>query len=257
MPIVQTPQHGSDPPAAHRNLAELCLIWHYTAEDGVAVAARTDRHPRVQGLQRSVMTRAQFLWGLSSGILVLGIAGAFWWGIGLGVFAATRGHQRALPFIAGVQIAGVVVFTYLALRLRRESGFRRASLNRRDPETRRMFTGIRLVFVLETALVLAAVGLCVLSNRRDLIWPAIGIAVSLHFAPLAHLFSVPAYYVTAALGTVVSTVAVVAPLGPWRVLWLGMSMCPIMWGTAVYLLAAADGLAARATRASSPEQAIN
>ena len=203
------------------------------------------------------MTRAQFLWGLSSGILVLGIAGAFWWGIGLGPFAATSGHQRALPFIVGVQIAGVVVFTYFALRLRRESGFRRATLNRRDPETRRMFTAIRLVFLLEAALVLAAVGLCVLANRRDLIWPAIGIAVSLHFAPLGHLFSVPTYYVTAALGTVVSTVAVVAPLGPWRMLWLGLSMCPVMWGTAVYLLAAADGLAARATTASAPEQAIN
>ena len=203
------------------------------------------------------MTRAQFLWGLSSGILVLGIAGAFWWGVGLGPFAATSGRQRALPFIVGVQIAGVVVFTYFALRLRRESGFRRASLNRRDPETRRMFTGIRLVFLLEAALVLAAVGLCVLSNRRDLIWPAIGLAVSRHFAPLGRLFRVPAYYVTAGLGTVVSTVAVVAPLGPWRMLWLGLSMCPVMWGTAVYLLAAADGLAARATTVSAPEQVIN
>ena len=66
-----------------------------------------------------------------------------------------------------------------------------------------------------------------------------------------------AYYVTAALGTVVSTVALVAPLGPWRMLWLGLSMCSVMWGTAVYLLAAAGGLAARATAASAPEQAIN
>ena len=77
------------------------------------VARRTDRHPGVDCWQRSAMTRAQFLWGLSSGILVLGIAGAFWWGVGLGPFAATSGHQRALPFIVGVQIAGVVVFTLL------------------------------------------------------------------------------------------------------------------------------------------------
>jgi len=37
----------------------------------------------------SLMTRAQYLWGLSSGVLVLGISGAFWWGLGLGPFATT------------------------------------------------------------------------------------------------------------------------------------------------------------------------
>jgi hypothetical protein len=64
------------------------------------------------------MGYAQFLWGLSSGILVLGISGAFWWGLALGPPADSAG-RGALATVIAVQVAGIVCFVYLARALRR------------------------------------------------------------------------------------------------------------------------------------------
>jgi hypothetical protein len=78
-----------------------------------------------------------------------------------------------------------------------------------------------------------------------LIWPAVGVAVSLHFAPLGRLFDVSAYYSTAAAGTLVSMTALVAPLGASRLVWLGAAMSAIMWTSALYLVYSADTIAER------------
>jgi hypothetical protein len=177
----------------------------------------------------------QFQWGLSNGVTILGISGAFWFGLGLGPAAFAVG---AVPWIIVLTImaGGAAAFIRAGRQLRRRSGFRRSDLGRRDPATRRIIVGFRIVGLLQAVLVGLAVLLCVRFDRNDLIWPAIGVAVSVHFAPLAALFNVPAYYVTAAAGALVSTIALFAPLGLVRPLWLGAAMCAVMWSSALYLI---------------------
>jgi hypothetical protein len=195
--------------------------------------------------RRSAVTTGQFLWGLSNGVTVLAIAGGFWLGFGLGQPAWAAGFVPWLLVTLGMFI-GPALIIRSALRLRRRSGFRRSDLRRSDPETQRILRGFRTVGLLQTVIVGAAVWLCVHFRREDLIWPAIGVGVSVHFAPLAKLFAVPEYYATAGLGALVSIVALVAPLGSSRLVVLGAGMSAVMWGSAIYLLQSADAIATRA-----------
>jgi hypothetical protein len=190
------------------------------------------------------MTRGQFLWGLSHGLLVLAVSGAFWLGLALGP-AAWRTGLAAWAAALVLMIGGGAIFVYAGGVLRQRSHFRASMLRMNDPPTRRIMSGLRVIAVTETATVALAVLVCTLSGRVDLVWPAIGLVVSVHFVPLAWLVDVPAYYVTAAAGVVVSMVALVAPLGPWRLPWLGGAMTAIMWSTAAYLVARADNVADR------------
>lgn len=64
--------------------------------------------------------------------------------------------------------------------------------------------------LIETVLCSIAVGSVEYVHRLDLIWPALGIAVSLHFLPLGQLFRVKRYYFTGLAGTVVCPLALVA-----------------------------------------------
>ena len=189
------------------------------------------------------MTHGQFLWGLSHGVLVLAVSGAFWLGLGLGP-AAWRAGLGAWVAALVLMIGGGAIFVYAGSVLRQRSHFRASMLRRHDPPARRIMSGLGVIAAAETAMVALAVLVCTLSGRPDLIWPAIGLAVSLHFAPLGWLVDVPEYYVTAAAGVVISMVAF-APLGPWRLPWLGGAMSAVMWSTAAYLLARANDLADR------------
>jgi MFS family permease len=190
------------------------------------------------------MTTGQVLWGLSNGVLVFAIAGAFWFGMALGPVAFAIGVVPWLAVLA-VMLGGAAALVRAALRLRRRSGFRTSDLRRTDPETRRIITGFRIVGLLEATLVAAAVLLCRRFGRLDLVWPAIGVAVSLHFLPLARLLNVPAYYVTALAGALVSLAALVGPFGPSRLLWLGAGMSAVMWISAIHVVYRADIIAAR------------
>jgi hypothetical protein len=199
------------------------------------------------------MPIGQFLWGLSTGVTVLGIAGAFWLGLGLGPAARAIGLVPWLTVLAAM-LGGVAAFLVSASRLRRRSGFRASNLQRKNPQTQRIIIGFWTVGLIEAMLVGTAILLCLHFKREDLMWPAIGVAVSLHFAPLARLFKVSEYYVTGAVGTLVSIMALVAPLGPSRLVWLGAGMSAIMWISAMYLVHSADAIATRSL-ASSTEHA--
>lgn len=190
------------------------------------------------------MTTGQVLWGLSNGVLVFAIAGAFWLGMAFGPAAWAIGVAPWLVVLA-VMIGGAAALMRAAVRLRRRSGFRASGLRRADPDTRRIITGFRIVGLLEGTLVAGAVLLCRHFGRLDLVWPAVGVAVSLHFLPLARLLNVPAYYVTAVVGTLVSLTALIAPFGSSRLLWLGAGMSVVMWTSAIYVAYRADAIAAR------------
>jgi hypothetical protein len=68
---------------------------------------------------------------------------------------------------------------------------------------RKIRRGLRWAMLIETVLCSIAVGSVECVHRLDLIWPALGIAVSLHFLPLGRLFRVKRYYFIGLAGTVV------------------------------------------------------
>jgi hypothetical protein len=112
--------------------------------------------------------------------------------------------------------------------------------------SRRIVRTFVLVGIGEGALCGLSAYLGVHFHREDLIWPAIGAAVSIHFAPLASIFRVRPYYVTGMCGAVVSCVALLAPhalldaAGRWT--FAGVGMGATMWVTAAYLILHANRL---------------
>ncbi len=190
------------------------------------------------------MTTGQVLWGLSNGVLVFAVAGAFWLGMAFGPAAFAIGVVPWLAVLA-TMAGGAATLMRAAYRLRRRSGFHTSDLRRTDPDTRRIIAGFRLVGLFELVLVAAAVLLCRWFGRLDLTWPAIGVAVSLHFLPLARLLNVRGYYVAGIVGALVSLTTLVGPFGPSRLLWLGAGMSAVMWTSALYVVYRADAIAAR------------
>jgi hypothetical protein len=145
---------------------------------------------------------------------------------------------------------GLIMFTRVALAIRRRSGFRRSDLQRSDPATRRILAGFRVIGVIEALLVIAAVWLCSYFDRPDLVLPAVALGVSMHFEPLAYLLNVLVYYVTAAAGTLVTITVMLAPLGGSRPMWLGTGMAAVMWATALHLVRNANAVAAASVASS-------
>lgn len=105
--------------------------------------------------------------------------------------------------------------------------------------------------LIEAVLCSVAMGSVEYLHRPDLIWPALGIALSLHFLPLGRLFRVRRYYFIGVAGTVVCLVAMVAFRAPANALFSAVGMCLNMWGTAAWLLAGSDQIAVRAIEESA------
>src|SRR5947208_1473047 len=153
------------------------------------------------------MTYRWFIWGLSNGVFVLAFAGGFWFGLAASLITAS-------PLLALITVAQILIL-WGGLRLRRKAaGFQIAEARKGDDVQRKVLrqilVGFLWVAVAEGILVAAAVGLCVVLNRKDLMWPALGFAVSLHFAPLGYILRLRPYYTLAALGSLLSIVAVVS-----------------------------------------------
>ena len=195
------------------------------------------------------MSYRQFMWGLSNGVLVLALAGGFWLGI--------IGSIVHRPDILGsVGIIGLLLLLVGFVWLRRKSaGFRLAEMKNGTEEQRsslqQIRRGLRWAMLIETLLCAVAVGSVEYLQRPDLIWPALGIAVSLHFLPLGRLFRVRRYYFTGIVGTVVCLVAMIAFKAPANALFAAAGMCLNMWGTAAWLLARSDQIAADAIEESA------
>src|SRR5579871_5528820 len=151
------------------------------------------------------MDDRQFRWGLSGGASVLSIAGFFWFGISFGVIT-TRWGWWAWGLSTAFQAAVTASILRGAVQLRRRSGFDPHSRSRSEDHrktTRRILRTFIWIVVAETILIGLAVGWCVRTGAEILIWPSIGLIVSIHFAPLARLFHVRRYYATAAAGTLI------------------------------------------------------
>ena len=94
-------------------------------------------------------------------------------------------------------------------------------------------------------LVGSSVWWCVHTGADELIFPSIGLIVSLHFAPLAHLFYVRAYYFTAIAGVII-TLSAFAGLTSIHHFAFGAAMASVMWLSGWYILRNADQITAKA-----------
>ncbi len=190
------------------------------------------------------MSYRQFMWGLSNGVLVLAVAGGFWLGI-----VGSMVHRPEILAPAGIIGLVLLLWGFICLR-RKSAGFSLAEMKngteQQRSSLRRIRRGFRWAMLIEMALCSVAVGSVEYLHRLDLIWPALGIAVSLHFLPLGRLFRVRRYYFTGIAGTVVCLAAMVAFNAPANALFAAAGMCLNMWGTAAWLLARSDQIAVRA-----------
>jgi hypothetical protein len=185
------------------------------------------------------MSRDQFAWGLSNGITALAISGVFWlslaaWITGLGVLLISL-----LPIlvVGGILIRGSV-------QLRGRSRFSPRSLRGapRGSPTRRIIIGFYAVTTAQWLSIVLVGGICSALNRTDLIWPLIGLVISLHFLPLGRLFGVRPYYFLAVVGTVIAVVSIVAFTDGLRLVVVGLGMGLLMIAGSAYLVANAESL---------------
>jgi hypothetical protein len=189
----------------------------------------------------------QFFWGLSNGIIVLALATVFWFGI----VAAFGGRPWMLPMALSIVVLTPALL-FGAIRVRRSAkGFGMADLKRAQGPGRDEIQRIRVCFrwaTLVQALVISlVVGLAMHYHREDLVWPGIGLGVSLHFLPLAWAFHVRIYYATAIAGGAISLAALLAPSASLdattRIVFLGLGMGICMSATALYAALRANRLA--------------
>jgi hypothetical protein len=190
----------------------------------------------------------QFLWGLSNGVMALAVAGAFWVGLGIAM-VATRVHWSVCALSTLLQAGGCVALLWAAVRLKRKSGFRASELRRsggpNDRETRHIVTGLAWTVAAQSVLIGVVVFACVRAHAEQIIWPSIGLVVSLHLIPLAKIFHVRAYYGTAIAGSLASLATFARGSDPYAVAYLGGGMAAAMWVSAVYLLSNAGRITQR------------
>jgi hypothetical protein len=195
------------------------------------------------------VSREQFMWGLSNGVAVLSVSAAFWFGLA----AWTLGPSVLLVAAVPLLLLGSF-FIWRGRRLRLLApGFARASLRNapKGSSIRRIGVGFNVVGTMQT-LSIGVVGFtCWKLNRTDLVWPLIGLVISLHFLPLGWIFNVRPYYVLGVLGTAVALASLLVFTASTRTVVIGLGLGLLIGGCAIYLVANAAPLANAALRNGS------
>jgi len=189
------------------------------------------------------------MWGLSNGVVVLAISAAFWIGLAAWTLGATVLPIAVVPILV---LGGLLIWQGLRVR-RLAPGFSRASLRHapKGSSVRRIGIGFNVVGTMQT-LSIGVVGFtCWKLNRTDLVWPLIGLVISLHFLPLGWIFKVRPYYVLGVLGTGVSVISLLGFAASTRTVVVGLGLGLLISGCALYLVANAAALADTALRRSS------
>jgi hypothetical protein len=189
-------------------------------------------------------SRYRYVAGLSRGLVILTIAAFFWTGL------AAWGLRGDLWTFALAPLVGAAGATAVAgWRLgKRARVLRRADAKGSDATSiRRLTIWFRVISTLQTALIILAGVLSSSIGRPDLLWPLIGLVVSLHFIPLGWLFRVRPYYATGVVGALVSAVAILGFSGPEKLVVAGVGLGIVMIGSSAYVLMNVDRLADAAT----------
>ena len=183
----------------------------------------------------------RFAWGLSVGIRVLAVAGWIWFG--WAVSAAESVTTAAILFWAAT--AGAAGLFWGGIHVRRLAGdFRYRDLKRSSPEDRPANRRINRVFGTAIAAEWILIGCSGFFTyhfgRGDLFPPAVSLAVSLHFFPLAAVLRLRAYSVTAASGSLIALIGLLTPAASLAADARQMLVCTIfasvMWATAAYFI---------------------
>jgi hypothetical protein len=184
------------------------------------------------------------MWGLANGVFVLAVAGGFF--LAAGVASATTSYVQWLGL--ALTGAGFALLLMAGSRIRRKAGgFRLADL-RKGTETqqrlgRRLSLFFRWIILAEWTMFGVVSFLCHPFHADELTAPLIGLVISLHFAPLARVFRLPAYYATAFFGAAFAIASIALPAVRLPVLCIGLGLT--MWLTAIDSILRADQLATR------------
>lgn len=160
--------------------------------------------------------------------------------------------------IAGVVCGGLdAILTgcliWAGRRVRRKAcGFKRSDLRLGSEEeraaNRRTTSRFRWVILGEWSGIGIAAFATYHFGRGDLFPPAMSLVIALHFFPLAALFQLPVYRVTASAASIISMAALLMPatlLGPdSRLVLNGVGFGAVMWATAAYCVLYSRRLAA-------------
>ena len=197
------------------------------------------------------MSRDQFVWGLSNGVAVLAISGAFW----LGLAAWGIGLTALIVALAPILVLGGALMVG-SVRLRRgATGFSPRSL-RGAPKgslTRRIIIGFYAVSAAQWVSIVLVGGICTALKRTDLIWPLIGLVISLHFLPLGWVFGVRPYYVMGVVGTAIAGASILGFTDGARLIAVGLGLGLLTIAGATYILTNTEALVAEGLlRTSGP-----
>ncbi len=189
---------------------------------------------------QSAVSAQQFAWGLANGITVLAISGMFWFGLAAWTINMVAFLLAMLPIVA---IGALLLRGGIRVR-RRFPRFSPRSLRTapKGSPTRRILVGFYAVTGAQWLSIVLVGAVCSAANRPDLIWPLIGLVVSVHFLPLGWLFGVRAYYVLGGTGTVIALVAILALSGGTRVVAGSVALGLVTTASAFYLISKADSL---------------
>jgi hypothetical protein len=178
--------------------------------------------------------------GIASGIFFLTFFGALWGFLSASFMSGSL--QVVLFILIGLVTLG---FLWVGIMLLRHAHSLPKSVSPEEAAIgKRIGLWFSIVFGIEIVLIVLASNLLPIFNADRFIPAVVALIVGLHFLPLARLFRVPAYYITGALLSVLSLVAILAPLlglqigGPSPYNWsmfVGIGAMLILWLTLFYI----------------------
>ena len=196
------------------------------------------------------------MWGLSNGAVILSVSATFWMALAAWTLGPSVLLIAAAPLLL---ISGFLIRRGYLIR-RWAAGFSRASLRTapKGSSIQRIGVAFNVVGAAQTLGIATVVFISWKTHRPDLLWPLIGLVISIHFLPLGWIFSLRPYYVLGALGIAVAGASILGFTGSARTVAVGVGLGLVIGGCVAYLIANAEALADQAVHSRpSPADAVS